>query len=70
MCRTTEKADGLVTTQLGMPTPVSLTNAYSHTTASHRNSWCDPFKTWQKSYSFDPTANLTAAEAKLVIGGA
>ncbi|THH02698.1 hypothetical protein EW026_g230 [Hermanssonia centrifuga] len=33
------------------------------------NSWCDPFKTWQKSYSFDPTANLTAAEAKLVMGG-
>ncbi|KAL0064301.1 Glucosamine-6-phosphate isomerase (Glucosamine-6-phosphate deaminase) (GNPDA) (GlcN6P deaminase) [Marasmius tenuissimus] len=33
------------------------------------NSWCDPFKTWQKSYSFDPTANLTQAEAKLVLGG-
>ncbi|TFY81773.1 hypothetical protein EWM64_g2232 [Hericium alpestre] len=33
------------------------------------NSWCDPFKTWQKSYSFDPTANLTAAEAQLVLGG-
>ncbi|KIP03088.1 glycoside hydrolase family 20 protein [Phlebiopsis gigantea 11061_1 CR5-6] len=33
------------------------------------NSWCDPFKTWQKSYSFDPVANLTDAEAKLVIGG-
>lgn len=33
------------------------------------NSWCDPFKTWQKSYSFDPTANLTDAEAKLVLGG-
>jgi len=33
------------------------------------NSWCDPFKTWQKAYSFDPTANLTAEEAKLVLGG-
>lgn len=33
------------------------------------NSWCDPFKTWQKSYSFDPSANLTDAEAKLVLGG-
>ncbi|KAF8895216.1 N-acetylhexosaminidase [Infundibulicybe gibba] len=33
------------------------------------NSWCDPFKTWQKSYSFNPTANLTADEAKLVLGG-
>ncbi|EIW52416.1 N-acetylhexosaminidase [Trametes versicolor FP-101664 SS1] len=33
------------------------------------NSWCDPFKTWQRSYSFDPVANLTAAESKLVLGG-
>ncbi|KAF7357392.1 Beta-hexosaminidase [Mycena sanguinolenta] len=33
------------------------------------NSWCDPFKTWQYAYSFDPTANLTAAQSELVIGG-
>ncbi|EKM55102.1 glycoside hydrolase family 20 protein [Phanerochaete carnosa HHB-10118-sp] len=33
------------------------------------NSWCDPFKTWQRIYSFDPLANLTAEEASLVIGG-
>ena len=33
------------------------------------NSWCEPFKTWQYSYSFDPVANLTASEAKLVKGG-
>ncbi|KAI0823995.1 N-acetylhexosaminidase [Trametes gibbosa] len=33
------------------------------------NSWCDPFKTWQRSFSFDPVANLTAEEAKLVLGG-
>ncbi|KAJ7068989.1 N-acetylhexosaminidase [Mycena belliarum] len=33
------------------------------------NSWCDPFKTWQKSYTFDPLANLTAAQAHLVLGG-
>ncbi|KDQ08352.1 glycoside hydrolase family 20 protein [Botryobasidium botryosum FD-172 SS1] len=33
------------------------------------NSWCDPFKTWQKAYSFDPLANLTAAQAPLVLGG-
>ncbi|KAL6304443.1 N-acetylhexosaminidase [Sparassis latifolia] len=33
------------------------------------NSWCDPFKTWQYSYSFDPIANLTAEQAKLVKGG-
>ncbi|EMD39645.1 glycoside hydrolase family 20 protein [Gelatoporia subvermispora B] len=33
------------------------------------NSWCDPMKTWQLSYTFDPVANLTADEAKLVMGG-
>ena len=33
------------------------------------NSWCDPFKTWQHSYSFNPTANLTADQAKLILGG-
>ncbi|KZT28738.1 glycoside hydrolase family 20 protein [Neolentinus lepideus HHB14362 ss-1] len=33
------------------------------------NSWCDPFKTWQRSYTFDPTANLTADESKLILGG-
>jgi hexosaminidase len=33
------------------------------------NSWCDPFKTWQKSYSFNPTDGLTADQAKLVLGG-
>ncbi|KAH9885996.1 N-acetylhexosaminidase [Cubamyces lactineus] len=33
------------------------------------NSWCDPFKTWQRAYSFDPYANLTAAQHGLVLGG-
>ncbi|KAF5355095.1 hypothetical protein D9756_005718 [Leucocoprinus leucothites] len=33
------------------------------------NSWCDPFKTWQKSYSFNPTDGLTTTQAKLVVGG-
>ncbi|KAM6494282.1 N-acetylhexosaminidase [Amanita muscaria] len=33
------------------------------------NSWCDPFKTWQKSYTFNPTANLTEAQSKLIMGG-
>ncbi|KAL5501845.1 NAG1_3 [Sanghuangporus vaninii] len=33
------------------------------------NSWCDPFKTWQKIYSFDPLANLTGEESALVLGG-
>ncbi|KAI0629989.1 N-acetylhexosaminidase [Trametes polyzona] len=33
------------------------------------NSWCDPFKTWQKSYTFDPLANISASHAHLVLGG-
>ncbi|KAI0349990.1 N-acetylhexosaminidase [Trametes cingulata] len=33
------------------------------------NSWCDPFKTWQRAYSFDPYANLTADQHDLVLGG-
>ncbi|KAJ7205637.1 N-acetylhexosaminidase [Mycena rebaudengoi] len=33
------------------------------------NSWCDPFKTWQKAYTFNPLANLTAAQTHLVLGG-
>ncbi|KAF8194199.1 N-acetylhexosaminidase [Pholiota molesta] len=33
------------------------------------NSWCDPFKTWQKSYSFDPLASLTPDQHSLVLGG-
>ncbi|ORX89327.1 glycoside hydrolase family 20 protein [Basidiobolus meristosporus CBS 931.73] len=32
-------------------------------------SWCDPFKTWQRVYSYDILANLTSAEAKNVWGG-
>ncbi|KAH7928429.1 glycoside hydrolase family 20 protein [Leucogyrophana mollusca] len=33
------------------------------------DSWCSPFKTWQKSYTFDPTASLTDAQKKLILGG-
>ncbi|KAL4249769.1 Beta-hexosaminidase [Abortiporus biennis] len=33
------------------------------------NSWCDPFKTWQRAYSFDPFANLTESQHSLVLGG-
>ncbi|TBU57872.1 N-acetylhexosaminidase [Dichomitus squalens] len=33
------------------------------------NSWCDPFKTWQRAYSFDPLANLTEDQHHLVLGG-
>ncbi|KAI5118087.1 hypothetical protein M0805_007737 [Coniferiporia weirii] len=30
---------------------------------------CDPFKSWQKAYSFDPFDNLTASQRSLVLGG-
>ncbi|KAG0337869.1 hypothetical protein BG000_004843, partial [Podila horticola] len=33
------------------------------------NSWCDPYKTWQKIYSFNPLLGLTEDEAKNVLGG-
>ncbi|KAJ3518178.1 hypothetical protein NLJ89_g16 [Agrocybe chaxingu] len=34
------------------------------------NSWCDPFKTWQKvAYSFNPLAGLTEDQYHLVLGG-
>jgi len=33
------------------------------------NSWCDPFKTWQKAYSFDPLANITTSQTHLILGG-
>ncbi|KAK0617931.1 glycoside hydrolase family 20 protein [Bombardia bombarda] len=31
--------------------------------------WCDPFKNWRLIYSHDPVHNLTAEQAKLVLGG-
>ncbi|KZV92548.1 beta-hexosaminidase [Exidia glandulosa HHB12029] len=33
------------------------------------NSWCEPYKTWQKIYSFDPFNGTTADQAHLVLGG-
>ncbi|KAK4129529.1 glycoside hydrolase family 20 protein [Parathielavia appendiculata] len=33
------------------------------------NDWCNPAKNWRLIYSHDPTANLTANEAALVLGG-
>ncbi|KZT28733.1 glycoside hydrolase family 20 protein [Neolentinus lepideus HHB14362 ss-1] len=33
------------------------------------NSWCDPFKTWQRAYTYDPLANLTTTQIPLVLGG-
>ncbi|OMJ20087.1 Beta-hexosaminidase 2 [Smittium culicis] len=37
---------------------------------SNGNSWCDPFKTWMKIYSYNPFVNITTPEARsLVLGG-
>ncbi|TFY54309.1 hypothetical protein EVJ58_g8941 [Rhodofomes roseus] len=33
------------------------------------NSWCDPFKTWQYAYTFDPLANLTSDQYSQIMGG-
>lgn len=33
------------------------------------NDWCGPTKSWALIYSHDPTAGLTAEEAKNVLGG-
>lgn len=33
------------------------------------NDWCGPTKSWQLIYSYDPIANLTEEEARLVLGG-
>ena len=41
----------------------------SHASVFNSNSWCDPFKTWQHAYSFDPLKNVTADQAKLILGG-
>ncbi|CAG8480516.1 24582_t:CDS:2 [Dentiscutata erythropus] len=32
-------------------------------------SWCDPYKTWQMIYSYNPIKELSDEEAKFVIGG-
>ncbi|KAI1828080.1 glycoside hydrolase superfamily [Xylaria intraflava] len=31
--------------------------------------WCTPYKNWRLIYSYEPRANLTAEQAKLVLGG-
>ncbi|KAK7023082.1 beta-hexosaminidase [Favolaschia claudopus] len=37
--------------------------------SAESNSWCDPFKSWQKAYTFNPLANISAAQKHLVLGG-
>lgn len=60
-------ADGSATSPQGKLTPLSRTP--TPLIIPNSNSWCDPFKTWQKAYSFNPVANLTAEQSKLVMGG-
>ncbi|CAK5284459.1 unnamed protein product [Mycena citricolor] len=36
---------------------------------STATSWCDPFKSWQWSYTFDPLANISSSKSHLVLGG-
>ncbi|KHN93953.1 N-acetylglucosaminidase [Metarhizium album ARSEF 1941] len=33
-------------------------------------SWCAPYKTWQRIYDYDFTANLSSAQAKHIVGAA
>ena len=33
------------------------------------NSWCDPFKSWQRAYSYDPLANITDAKSQALVKG-
>jgi hexosaminidase len=46
------------------PTDVAISFNYG----GNGGSWCAPYKTWQRIYDYDFTTNLTAAEAKHVIG--
>ena len=46
------------------PTAVAISFNYG----GNGGSWCAPYKTWQRIYDYDFTTNLTAAEAKHVIG--
>lgn len=42
--------------------------AFSFNYGGPGGSWCAPYKTWQRIYDFDLTANLTAAQAARVLG--
>jgi len=33
------------------------------------NSWCDPFKSWARMYSFDPYRDVTDEQKRQVLGG-
>ena len=48
---------------------LSFANGDAFETFYPFNDWCGPTKSWALVYSHDPTAGLTAEEAKLVLGG-
>ncbi|KOS22987.1 Beta-hexosaminidase [Escovopsis weberi] len=50
------------------PDPTGAEASFNYQGAG--GSWCAPFKTWQRIYSYDFTTNLTAAQAKHVLGAA
>jgi hypothetical protein len=56
------------TSDAWVPPSGSSSSSAEHSRA-RSTSWCDPFKGWQRAYTFDPRANLTAAEARRVRGG-
>jgi hexosaminidase len=48
------------------PDPTGATFSFNY--GGTGGSWCAPYKTWQRIYSFDIAANLTAEEAGRVLG--
>lgn len=48
---------------------VNWDNGAAFATGYPFNDWCGPTKSWRLVYSHDPTAGLSAEEAKLVLGG-
>src|ERR1700761_6940376 len=38
-------------------------------TPSRHKAWCEPYKTWQEAYTFDPLASIPASQQHLVLGG-
>lgn len=49
------------------PTAATQTDSFNYSPGINGD-WCAPYKTWQRIYDYDFTTNLTAAEAKHVLG--
>ncbi|OAA54745.1 beta-hexosaminidase beta chain precursor [Niveomyces insectorum RCEF 264] len=48
---------------------INFDNGAAYATYYPFGDWCDPYKNWQLVYAHDPAHGLTAAEARLVLGG-